>query len=102
MQEIIEFLRDPKKFIEVGCRTPAGILLAGPPGTEFAEIYSGVGASRVRDMFEVARKNSPCILFIDEFDAIGKARDGSAAGANEENVATINQLLTELDGFESN
>jgi ATP-dependent metalloprotease FtsH len=125
MQEIIEFLRNPRRFIELGCRTPAGVLLAGPPGTgktllakavageagvpffsaagtEFAEIYSGVGASRVRDMFEVARQNSPCILFIDEFDSIGKARGSSAAGANDENVATINQLLTELDGFENN
>jgi ATP-dependent 26S proteasome regulatory subunit len=125
MKEIIEFFRSPNRFIEIGCRTPAGLLLAGPPGTgktliakavggeagvpffsvagtEFAEIYSGVGASRVRDMFEVARKNSPCILFIDEFDSIGKARENGIMGGSDENVATINQLLTELDGFEDN
>jgi cell division protease FtsH len=125
MLEIIEFLRNPKKYIELGCRFPAGILLAGPPGTgktllaravggeagvpffsaagtEFAEIFTGVGASRVRDMFEVARKNAPCILFIDEFDSIGKARQNSSTGGNDEDAATINQLLTELDGFEEN
>jgi len=125
MLDIIEFLRNPKKFIEMGCITPAGILLAGPPGTgktlmakavggeagvpffsaagtEFAEVYNGVGASRVRDMFEIARKNVPCILFIDEFDSIGKARENGINFGNDENVATINQLLTELDGFEEN
>eukprot|EP00746_Dinoflagellata_sp_MGD_P157773 gnl/MRDRNA2_/MRDRNA2_86312_c0_seq1.p1 gnl/MRDRNA2_/MRDRNA2_86312_c0~~gnl/MRDRNA2_/MRDRNA2_86312_c0_seq1.p1 ORF type:complete len:944 (+),score=74.05 gnl/MRDRNA2_/MRDRNA2_86312_c0_seq1:51-2882(+) len=125
MQEIIAFLRSPKKYLNMGCRTPSGVLLAGPPGTgktllakavageacvpffsasgtEFAEVYSGVGASRVRDMFETARKNSPCILFIDEFDSIGKARKAAYSGGGNENVATINQLLTELDGFENN
>merc|ERR1719379_1623274 len=110
MREIIQFLRNPREYLDMGCNSPAGILLAGPPGTgktllakaiageagvpffstagtEFSEVYSGVGASRVRDMFEVARKNSPCILFIDEFDAIGKARESGTSGAQEENVA---------------
>ena len=80
----------------------AGVPFFSAAGTEFAEIYSGVGASRVRDMFEVARKSAPCILFIDEFDSIGKKREGGAMGGNDENVATINQLLTEMDGFENN
>lgn len=124
IQEIVTFLRDPKRFLKMGCRSPAGVLLVGPPGTgktliakaiageagvpffsvagtEFTEVFSGVGASRVRDMFERARKNSPCILFIDEFDSIGRARSMTGA-SNDEGVTTINQLLTEMDGFENN
>lgn len=123
IKEIVEFLKNPKKFLDLGARSPGGILLVGPPGTgktllakaiageaevkffstagtEFMEMYVGVGASRVRDMFEQARKAAPCILFIDEFDGIGKQRSYSAG--NDESVHTINQLLTEMDGFEDN
>ncbi|GMH43653.1 hypothetical protein BSKO_11575 [Bryopsis sp. KO-2023] len=123
IKEIVQFLKNPKKFLDLGARSPGGILLVGPPGTgktllakaiageaevkffstagtEFMEMYVGVGASRVRDMFEKARKAAPCILFIDEFDGIGKQRSYSAG--NDESVHTINQLLTEMDGFEDN
>mmetsp|Transcript_28408 Transcript_28408/g.50750 ORF Transcript_28408/g.50750 Transcript_28408/m.50750 type:complete len:912 (-) Transcript_28408:144-2879(-) len=123
--EVVAFLRNPKKFMDLGARSPAGVLLVGPPGTgktllakaiageagvpffsasgtEFMEMFVGVGASRVRDMFEKARKNSPCILFIDEFDGLGKQRSYGGAAGNDESVHTINQLLTEMDGFEDN
>ena len=122
--EVVEFLKDPQRFLKLGARSPAGVLLVGPPGTgktllakaiageagvpffsiagtEFMEMFVGVGASRVRDMFQQARKNAPCILFIDEFDGLGKARQYGGAG-NDESVHTINQLLTEMDGFEDN
>jgi len=123
--EVVAFLRNPKRFIDLGARSPAGVLLVGPPGTgktllakaiageagvpffsasgtEFMEMFVGVGASRVRDMFEKARKNAPCILFIDEFDGLGKQRSYGGAAGNDESVHTINQLLTEMDGFEDN
>ena len=122
--EVVHFLRDPQRFLKLGARSPAGVLLVGPPGTgktllakaiageagvpffsvagtEFMEMFVGVGASRVRDMFQKARENAPCILFIDEFDGLGKARQ-YGGGGNDESVHTINQLLTELDGFEDN
>lgn len=124
IMEIVTFLREQERFLKLGARSPAGVLLVGPPGTgktllakaiageagvpffsssgtDFTEMYVGVGASRVRDMFERARKNAPCILFIDEFDGIGQARSSTDAG-NDESVHTINQLLTELDGFDDN
>lgn len=124
IMEVVHFLKDPQKFLKLGARSPAGVLLVGPPGTgktllakaiageagvpffsvagtEFMEMFVGVGASRVRDMFQQARENSPCILFIDEFDGLGKARQ-YGGGGNDESVHTINQLLTELDGFEDN
>jgi cell division protease FtsH len=124
VMEVVQFLRSPKKFLELGARSPAGVLLIGPPGTgktllaravageagvpfysiagtEFMEMFVGVGAARVRDMFAQARKNAPCILFIDEFDGLGKAREYGGSG-NDESVHTINQLLTEMDGFEDN
>lgn len=122
--EVVAFLKDPERFLKLGARSPAGVLLVGPPGTgktllaraiageagvpffsvagtEFMEMFVGVGASRVRDMFQQARKNAPCILFIDEFDGLGKARQYGGAG-NDESVHTINQLLAEMDGFEDN
>ncbi|KAI7835886.1 hypothetical protein COHA_010231 [Chlorella ohadii] len=124
IMEIVSFLRDPQRFLTLGARSPAGVLLVGAPGTgktllakavageagvpffsiagtEFMEMFTGVGASRVRDMFQQARKNAPCILFIDEFDGVGKARS-FGGGGNDESVHTINQLLTEMDGFEDN
>ena len=122
--EVVSFLKDPQRFLRLGARSPAGVLLVGPPGTgktllakaiageagvpffsiagtEFMEMFVGVGASRVRDMFQQARDNAPCILFIDEFDGLGKARQYGGAG-NDESVHTINQLLAEMDGFEDN
>ena len=123
--EIVDFLRDPGKYTRLGARIPKGVLLVGPPGTgktllakavageanvpffslsgsEFVEMFVGVGASRVRDLFEEAKKNAPCIVFIDEIDAIGKKRDGGKYGGNDEREQTLNQLLTEMDGFEGN
>lgn len=124
--EIIEFLKDPKKFEALGGKIPKGVLLMGPPGTgktllakaiageanvpffsisgsEFVELFVGVGASRVRDLFEQAKKNSPCIIFIDEIDAVGRHRGlGISGGGHEEREQTLNQLLVEMDGFESN
>ncbi|KAK9861664.1 hypothetical protein WJX84_001635 [Apatococcus fuscideae] len=123
--EVIEFLRNPKRFLDLGARSPAGILLVGPPGTgktllakavageagvpfysvagtEFMEVFVGVGASRVRNMFVRARADAPCILFIDEFDGIGRQRSATSVGDEDESVHTINQLLTEMDGFEDN
>ncbi|KZK76779.1 ATP-dependent zinc metalloprotease FtsH [Pseudovibrio sp. Ad13] len=125
LQEIVEFLRDPQKFQRLGGRIPRGCLLVGPPGTgktltaravageanvpfftisgsDFVEMFVGVGASRVRDMFEQAKKNSPCIIFIDEIDAVGRHRGAGLGGGNDEREQTLNQLLVEMDGFEAN
>ena len=123
--EIVEFLKDPRKFTQLGARIPAGVLLEGPPGTgktllakavagesgvpfysisgsEFVEMFVGVGASRVRDLFENAKKNSPSIIFIDEIDAVGRQRGAGMGGGHDEREQTLNQLLTEMDGFEGN
>ena len=123
--EIVDFLRDPQKFQKLGGRIPKGVLLVGPPGTgktllaraiageanvpfftisgsDFVEMFVGVGASRVRDMFEQAKKNAPCIVFIDEIDAVGRHRGAGLGGGNDEREQTLNQLLVEMDGFEAN
>ncbi len=125
LSEIVEFLRDPQKFQRLGGRIPRGVLLVGPPGTgktltaravageanvpfftisgsDFVEMFVGVGASRVRDMFEQAKKNAPCIIFIDEIDAVGRHRGAGLGGGNDEREQTLNQLLVEMDGFEAN
>jgi cell division protease FtsH len=125
LQEIVEFLRDPQKFQRLGGKIPRGCLLVGPPGTgktliaravageanvpfftisgsDFVEMFVGVGASRVRDMFEQAKKNAPCIIFIDEIDAVGRHRGAGLGGGNDEREQTLNQLLVEMDGFEAN
>src|ERR1700690_4450805 len=125
LQEIVEFLKDPQKFQRLGGKIPKGVLLVGPPGTgktllaraiageanvpfftisgsDFVEMFVGVGASRVRDMFEQAKKNSPCIVFIDEIDAVGRHRGAGLGGGNDEREQTLNQLLVEMDGFEAN
>ena len=125
LEEIVEFLRDPGKFQRLGGKIPRGVLLVGPPGTgktllakaiageakvpffsisgsDFVEMFVGVGASRVRDMFEQAKKNAPCIVFIDEIDAVGRARGVGIGGGNDEREQTLNQLLVEMDGFEAN
>ena len=125
LKEIVDFLRDPQKFQRLGGRIPKGVLLVGPPGTgktllaraiageanvpfftisgsDFVEMFVGVGASRVRDMFEQAKKNSPCIVFIDEIDAVGRHRGAGLGGGNDEREQTLNQLLVEMDGFEAN
>jgi len=125
LQEIVEFLKDPQKFQSLGGRIPKGALLVGPPGTgktllaraiageanvpfftisgsDFVEMFVGVGASRVRDMFEQAKKNAPCIIFIDEIDAVGRHRGAGLGGGNDEREQTLNQLLVEMDGFEAN
>ncbi|HXL68875.1 MAG TPA: ATP-dependent metallopeptidase FtsH/Yme1/Tma family protein, partial [Xanthobacteraceae bacterium] len=125
LEEIVEFLRDPQKFQRLGGRIPRGVLLVGPPGTgktliaravageanvpfftisgsDFVEMFVGVGASRVRDMFEQAKKNAPCIIFIDEIDAVGRHRGAGLGGGNDEREQTLNQLLVEMDGFETN
>ena len=125
LQEIVEFLRDPQKFQRLGGRIPRGVLLVGPPGTgktllaraiageanvpfftisgsDFVEMFVGVGASRVRDMFEQGKKNAPCIIFIDEIDAVGRHRGAGLGGGNDEREQTLNQMLVEMDGFESN
>jgi cell division protease FtsH len=125
LQEIVEFLRDPQKFQRLGGRIPRGVLLVGPPGTgktltaravageanvpfftisgsDFVEMFVGVGASRVRDMFAEAKKNAPCIIFIDEIDAVGRHRGAGLGGGNDEREQTLNQLLVEMDGFEAN
>ena len=125
LAEIVEFLRQPKKFSDLGARTPRGVLLVGPPGTgktlfakavageagvpffsvsgsDFVEMYVGVGASRVRDLFEMAKKNQPCIIFIDEIDAVGRHRGAGLGGGNDEREQTLNQILVQMDGFESN
>ncbi len=125
LEEIVEFLRDPQKFQRLGGQIPRGCLLVGPPGTgktllarsvageanvpfftisgsDFVEMFVGVGASRVRDMFEQAKKNAPCIIFIDEIDAVGRHRGAGLGGGNDEREQTLNQLLVEMDGFETN
>ncbi|MCZ2203674.1 ATP-dependent zinc metalloprotease FtsH [Bartonella sp. A05] len=125
LQEIVDFLREPQKFQRLGGRIPRGVLLVGPPGTgktllarsvageanvpfftisgsDFVEMFVGVGASRVRDMFEQAKKNAPCIIFIDEIDAVGRHRGAGLGGGNDEREQTLNQLLVEMDGFEPN
>ncbi len=124
LTEIVDFLRDPAKFQRLGGRIPKGVLLVGPPGTgktllaraiageanvpfftisgsDFVEMFVGVGASRVRDMFEQAKKNAPCIIFIDEIDAVGRHRGAGLGGGNDEREQTLNQLLVEMDGFEA-
>jgi cell division protease FtsH len=124
LKEIVDFLKDPQKFTRLGGRIPKGVLLVGPPGTgktllaraiageanvpfftisgsDFVEMFVGVGASRVRDMFEQAKKNAPCIVFIDEIDAVGRHRGAGLGGGNDEREQTLNQLLVEMDGFES-
>jgi cell division protease FtsH len=125
LQEIVEFLKDPQKFQRLGGKIPKGVLLIGPPGTgktllaraiageanvpfftisgsDFVEMFVGVGASRVRDMFEQGKKNAPCIIFIDEIDAVGRHRGAGLGGGNDEREQTLNQLLVEMDGFEAN
>ncbi len=125
LEEIVEFLRNPQKFQRLGGKIPHGVLLVGPPGTgktllarsvageanvpfftisgsDFVEMFVGVGASRVRDMFEQAKKNAPCIIFIDEIDAVGRHRGAGLGGGNDEREQTLNQLLVEMDGFEAN
>ena len=125
LQEIVEFLRDPGKYQRLAGRIPRGVLVVGPPGTgktliaravageanvpfftisgsDFVEMFGGVGASRVRDMFEQAKKNAPCIIFIDEIDAVGRHRGAGLGGGNDEREQTLNQLLVEMDGFEAN
>ncbi len=125
LEEVIEFLKDPQKFQRLGGKIPKGLLLLGPPGTgktllaraiageanvpfftisgsDFVEMFVGVGASRVRDMFEQGKKNAPCIIFIDEIDAVGRHRGAGLGGGNDEREQTLNQLLVEMDGFDSN
>ncbi len=122
LEEIVEFLKEPKKYVELGARIPKGVLLVGPPGTgktllakavageagtpffsisgsDFVEMFVGVGASRVRDLFEQAKKNAPCIIFIDEIDAVGRHRGAGLGGGHDEREQTLNQLLVEMDGF---
>lgn len=124
LMEIVDFLHDPQKYIEIGAKLPKGALLVGPPGTgktllakavageakvpffslsgsEFVQMFVGMGAARVRDLFSLAKKKAPCIIFIDEIDAIGKSRDSKISGGNDEREQTLNQLLTEMDGFDS-
>lgn len=125
LQEVVEYLHDPSKYRDIGAKMPTGILLVGPPGTgktmlakavagesevpffsisgsEFVEMFVGMGAAKVRDLFKQAKEKAPCIVFIDEIDAIGKKRGGAALGGNDEREQTLNQLLTEMDGFEDN
>ena len=125
LREIVEFLKDPKKYLSLGARIPKGVLLVGPPGTgktllakavageanvpffsisgsDFVEMFVGMGASKVRDLFKQAKEKAPCIVFIDEIDAIGQKRNSGAYGGNDEREQTLNQLLTEMDGFEGN
>jgi cell division protease FtsH len=125
LEEVVEFLKQPKKFADLGARIPKGVLLVGPPGTgktlfakavageagvpffsvsgsDFVEMYVGVGASRVRDLFDMAKKNQPCIIFIDEIDAVGRHRGAGLGGGNDEREQTLNQILVQMDGFENN
>lgn len=124
LQEVVEFLRDPEKFTALGARIPKGVLLVGPPGTgktllaravageagvpffsisgsEFVEMFVGVGASRVRDLFDQAKRNSPCIIFVDEIDAVGRQRGAGLGGSHDEREQTLNQILVEMDGFDT-
>ncbi len=125
LKEVVEFLKNPKKFSNLGARIPSGVLLVGPPGTgktlfakavageagvpffsvsgsDFVEMYVGVGAKRVRDLFEMAKKNQPCIIFVDEIDAVGRHRGAGLGGGHDEREQTLNQILVQMDGFESN
>lgn len=125
LREVVDFLKSPEKYTELGAKIPKGVLLVGPPGTgktllakavageagvpffacaasEFVELFVGVGASRVRDLFDKAQKKAPCIVFIDEIDAVGRQRGAGMGGGNDEREQTINQLLTEMDGFQGN
>src|SRR6201986_807200 len=125
VKEVVDFLKDPQKFQKLGGRIPRGLLLVGPPGngktllgksiageakvpffsisgSDFVEMFVGVGAARVRDMFENAKKNAPCIIFIDEIDAVGRQRGAGLGGGNDEREQTLNQMLVEMDGFETN
>ena len=125
VKELVDFLRDPQKFQKLGGRIPRGVLLVGPPGTgktllaksiageakvpfftisgsDFVEMFVGVGAALVRDMFEQAKKNAPCIVFIDEIDAVGRHRGAGLGGGHDEREQTLNQMLVEMNGFESN
>ena len=125
LTEIVDFLKAPERFVKVGAKIPRGVLLTGPPGTgktlmakalagesgvpfiqssasEFIELFVGVGASRVRDIFKQAKEKAPCIVFIDEIDAIGRQRGAGMGGGNDEREQTLNQILTEMDGFEGN
>ena len=125
LQEVVEFLKSPKKFAQLGARIPSGVLLVGPPGTgktlfakavageagvpffsvsgsDFVEMYVGVGAKRVRDLFDMAKKNQPCIIFVDEIDAVGRRRGAGLGGGHDEREQTLNQILVQMDGFESN
>ena len=124
LSEIVEFLREPQKFIQLGARIPKGVLLVGPPGTgktllakavsgeagvpffsisgsEFVEMFVGVGASRVRDLFDQAKRHSPCIIFVDEIDAVGRQRGAGLGGSHDEREQTLNQMLVEMDGFDT-
>ncbi len=125
LQEVVSFLKDPKKFSDLGARVPRGVLLVGPPGTgktlfakavageagvpffsvsgsDFVEMYVGVGAARVRDLFDMAKRNSPCIIFVDEIDAVGRRRGAGLGGGHDEREQTLNQILVQMDGFETN
>jgi cell division protease FtsH len=125
LQEVVEFLKYPEKFNTLGARIPRGVLLVGPPGTgktlmaravageagvpffsisgsEFVEMFVGVGASRVRDLFDQAKRNSPCIVFVDEIDAVGRQRGAGLGGSHDEREQTLNQILVEMDGFDTN
>src|SRR5260370_8560072 len=125
LQEIVEFLRGPEKFQKPGAQIPKGVLLVGPPGTgktllaravageagvpffsingsEFIQMFVGVGASRVRDMFKTAKDSAPCLLFIDEIDAVGRMRGAGVGGGSDEREQTLNQILSEMDGFQPN
>ena len=125
LQEIVDFLKRPKKYMELGARIPKGVLLVGPPGTgktyvtkavsgeagvpfysisgsDFVEMFVGVGASRVRDLFDQAKKNAPSIIFIDEIDAVGRRRGAGLGGGHDEREQTLNQMLVEMDGFGMN
>ena len=125
LQEVVEFLKYPEKFNSLGARIPRGVLLVGPPGTgktllaravageagvpffsisgsEFVEMFVGVGASRVRDLFDQAKRNSPCIVFVDEIDAVGRQRGAGLGGSHDEREQTLNQILVEMDGFDTN